>query len=169
VTNDFVLAAAALLIGAGLLSAFADDHVISAPIGSGTISPAPPQAIDLVISAPDLEVLDPDLDSGKRAEVRTRMLGADVLDAARFPTITFESTTIDPTGEDQWNVSGRLTIRGITRLLTFAAVRSNGRYRGEARIRQRDFGIEPIRVAGGTVRVKDELKVEFEIAVMEGN
>jgi hypothetical protein len=39
----------------------------------------------------------------------------------------------------------------------------NGTYRGEVDIRQRDFGIEPIKVAGGVVKVKDELKVQFEI------
>jgi hypothetical protein len=43
----------------------------------------------------------------------------------------------------------------------------DGRYRGEAKIQQRDFGIEPIRVAGGTIQVKDELKIEFDIAVSD--
>ncbi len=27
----------------------------------------------------------------------------------------------------------------------------------------RDFGIKPISIAGGTVKVKDELKIEFDI------
>jgi hypothetical protein len=30
-------------------------------------------------------------------------------------------------------------------------------------LKQRDFGIEPVSVGGGTVKVKDELRVEFEI------
>ena len=47
-------------------------------------------------SIADLVPLDPDLDQAKRAEVRTRMLGADVLDTARFPTIKFVSTAIEP-------------------------------------------------------------------------
>jgi hypothetical protein len=34
----------------------------------------------------------------------------------------------------------------------------------EVSIRQRAFGIEPITVAGGTVKVEDELKIQFEIA-----
>jgi hypothetical protein len=41
--------------------------------------------------------------------------------------------------------------------------RSDGRYFGDIQIRQRDFGITPIRIAGGTVSVKDELKIEFQI------
>jgi len=47
--------------------------------------------------------------------------------------------------------------------MTFSVVRVNTTYRGEVAIKQRDFGIEPIRVAGGAVKVKDELKVRFEI------
>jgi hypothetical protein len=50
-----------------------------------------------------------------------------------------------------------------SRPITFSVVRRNTTYRGEVAIRQRDFSIEPIRVAGGTVKVKVELKVQFEI------
>ncbi|MGB2715715.1 MAG: YceI family protein [Vicinamibacterales bacterium] len=151
----------------GVLSAFGDDHVISAPISSGTISLATVPAISLVVSAADLVVLDPGLDAEKRAEVRSRMLGPEVLDTMRFPTIKFESTRIESTGSNRWTVAGQLTIRGTTRPITFSAARVSNRYRGEARVRQRDFGIEPIRIAAGTVRVKDELKIEFEIAAAE--
>lgn len=147
----------------GMFSAFADNHVINAPIASGAIATTPSPAIELVVNAADLVPLDPDLDQAKRAEVRTRMLGADVLDTARFPTIKFVSTAIEPAGSDRWNVSGSLTIHGVTRVVTFPVAMSNGRYRGETRLRQTDFGIKPIRIAGGTVSVKDELKIEFDI------
>jgi polyisoprenoid-binding protein YceI len=38
-----------------------------------------------------------------------------------------------------------------------------GHYRGSATVRQTDFGIKPVSVAGGTIKVKDEVRVEFEI------
>ena len=60
-------------------------------------------------------------------------------------------------------MTGHLTIHGQMRAIAFCVVASDNRYRGEVLIKQRDFGIEPIRVAGGTVKVKDELKVQFEI------
>jgi hypothetical protein len=41
-------------------------------------------------------------------------------------------------------------------------------YRGEAHIRQRDFGIQPIRIAGGTISVKDDLRIAFDIAPASG-
>ena len=39
----------------------------------------------------------------------------------------------------------------------------DGRYRGSARLRPEDFGITPVTVAGGSIRVKNEVRVEFEI------
>src|SRR5262245_5564247 len=83
---------------AGLFSALADNHVINAPIASGTIATTPSPAIELVVNATDLVPLDPGLDQSKRAEVRTRMLGSDVLDTTKFPTIKFVSTAIEPAG-----------------------------------------------------------------------
>jgi polyisoprenoid-binding protein YceI len=122
-----------------------------------------PLAIELAVRTADLRVLDPDLAADKRAEVQSRMLGPEVLDTARFAAIAFASTAIEPAGSDRWRVTGHLTIRGQARTITFAVARVNGRYRGEVAIKQRDFGIEPIRVAGGTVKVKDELKIQFDI------
>jgi hypothetical protein len=46
-------------------------------------------------------------------------------------------------------------------------VRETGRYRASTILKQRDFGIQPIRVAGGTVRVKDEIRLEFDIAAAD--
>jgi hypothetical protein len=38
-----------------------------------------------------------------------------------------------------------------------------GHYRGSASFKQSNFGTDPIRIAGGTVKVKDEVKIEFDI------
>ncbi len=151
----------------GLFSAFADDHVIRAPIAGGSISADAPLAVDVSVRSANLKVLDPKLAADKRADVQARMLGREVLDSGRFPDITFRSTAIEPAGADRWTVTGRLTIHGETRPATFSVVRQDGRYRGTAALKQRDFGIEPITVAGGTVKVKDELKVEFDIVALK--
>ena len=156
-----------LVYKSGLFSAFADDHVIRAPIASGSISADAPLAVDVSVRSTTLKVLDPKLATDKRAEVQTRMLGPEVLDSGKFPDITFRSTAIEPAGADQWTVTGRLTIHGETRPATFSVVRRDGRYRGTAILKQRDFGIEPIKIAGGTVKVKDEVKVEFDIVALQ--
>ena len=38
---------------------------------------------------------------------------------------------------------------------------------GRMVVKQTDFGITPVTVAGGTVKVKDEVKIEFEIALLK--
>jgi hypothetical protein len=36
-------------------------------------------------------------------------------------------------------------------------------YIGTVSIKQTEFGIQPIKIAGGVVRVKDELKINFKV------
>jgi polyisoprenoid-binding protein YceI len=152
-----------LVYKSGLFSAFADDHIIRAPIATGSISADGPLAVEISVRSATLTVLDPKLSPDKRAEVQTRMLGPEVLDSARFPDITFTSTKIEPAGADRWSVTGRVTIRGTTRPVAFSVTRQDTRYRGTVTLKQTDFGIKPISIAGGTVKVKDELKIEFDI------
>jgi YceI-like domain len=147
----------------GFFSAFADDHVIRAPIASGSISTDAPLGVDISVPSASLTVLDPSLPANKRSEVQTRMLGPEVLDSAKFPEIAFTATTIGAAGADRWTVTGRLTIHGQTRPITFSVALRDGHYLGTVDLKQRDFGIQPISIVGGTVKVKDELKIEFDI------
>lgn len=55
------------------------------------------------------------------------LAGADLLDAARFPEITFTSTAVALTGADTADVTGDLTLHGVTRPVTLA-VTFNGGY-----------------------------------------
>jgi hypothetical protein len=151
----------------GLFSAFADNHVIRAPIASGSISPDGPLAVEISVRSAGLTVLDPDASAGTRAEVQARMLGPEVLDTARYPDITFASTAVTAAGADRWTVTGNLTLHGQTRSTTVTVTRQDGRFRGSVPLKQTDFGIRPIRIMGGTVNVKDELKVEFDIVTQK--
>jgi len=147
----------------GVFSAFADNHTIRARLHDGSLSATAPLSVAISVRARDLQVLDPGLSAPKREEVQARMLGPEVLDAETYPDITFTSTTIAPGGADRWTVTGTLTLHGRSRSLTLDANRAGGVYRGSVRIKQRDFGITPISIAGGTVKVKDEVLIEFEI------
>ncbi|MCA1935265.1 MAG: YceI family protein [Asticcacaulis sp.] len=44
----------------------------------------------------------------------------DFFDAAKYPTATFKSTKVDVTGKDTANVTGNLTIHGVTKPVTLA-------------------------------------------------
>jgi polyisoprenoid-binding protein YceI len=49
------------------------------------------------------------------------LLGEDLFDVARNPGAYFSSTGMKRVGENRWQVAGNLTMRGVTRPLTFEA------------------------------------------------
>jgi hypothetical protein len=150
----------------GLFSVFGHNHEIAAPIEQGSVT-LEPSAVEFRVSSCKLRVLDPDVSAQERAEVQKTMEGPEVLDCARFPQIRFESSSVQPAGAEQWIVRGHLWLHGQTRPVTVAVRKEGGRYVGSAKLKQRDFGMTPVSVAGGTVKVKDEVKIEFEIYLSE--
>ena len=151
----------------GLFSALADNHEIQAPISSGFVDESGSR-VQLVVDSRKLMVLDPNLPSDKREQVQERMLGPEVLDSNQFPEIRFEASDVKRDGPDRFSVAGTLSLHGKSRPISVHVVRTNGHYRGDTILKQRDFGITPISIAGGTVKVKDELKVEFDIVSESG-
>ena len=151
----------------GFLSAFGHNHEIQAPIQSGQVKESGDLSVVLRVDAPKLRVLDPEASESTRAQIQETMLGPQVLDADRFPEIRFRSTEIEPKGLEQWIVHGNLTLHGRERPVSFAVVLKGDHYRGSVPLKQTDFGMKPVTVAGGTVKVKDEVKIEFEIALMK--
>jgi polyisoprenoid-binding protein YceI len=148
---------------AGLFRVFADDHEIQAPIRAGFIDDGAPAHVQVVVDAPRMRVLDPGLSTDDREEVQTRMLGPDVLDVSRFPEIRFESVSIAQTAPDAWSVQGQLTLHGQTGPVTVRVTRDHGHYKGSASLKQTAFGITPVTVAGGAVKVKDQLTIDFDV------
>ena len=146
----------------GLFSGFADNHEIEAPIAEGSIDEASPR-VNFVIESRAMKVLDPQMSSDKRRQVQERMLGPEVLNVERFPKITFESMKVEKSGPGEFLVHGRLTLHGVTRPVSVKVRNESGRYLGTCTLKQRDYGIEPISIVGGTVKVKDELKIDFDI------
>jgi len=146
----------------GLFSGFADNHEIEAPISEGSVDEGGLQ-VKFSVDARRMKVLDPKLSADKRREVQERMEGPEVLDSARFPTITFESTKVERTDPGSLLVQGRLSLHGAARPISLTVKNEGGRYVGTCTLSQREFGITPISIAGGTVKVKDELKIEFDI------
>lgn len=54
----------------------------------------------------------------------THVKSPDFLNAAEFPTITFRSTKVEATGDGTYQVTGNLTLRGITKEIQVTAERS---------------------------------------------
>jgi hypothetical protein len=147
----------------GLFRAFADNHEIEAPIRNGYVEDGEPARVQIEVDAQRMLVLDPALSPHDRTQVQTRMLGPEVLDVNRFPSIRFESTSIDRVDATGWTVRGQLTLHGQSRPVTIKVVREAGHYRGSMSLRQTDFGITPITVAAGAVKVKDALTIDIDI------
>jgi polyisoprenoid-binding protein YceI len=147
---------------AGVFSALGHDHEIAAPVASGTVDTAA-RTVEIRVKAGALKVRDPNVSDKDRAEVQSTMLGADVLDAASHPEIVFRSTTATPGGAGSWTVNGNLTLHGQTRPVTVVVKETGGHYVGTSRLKQTEFGITPVKVAGGAIRVKDEILIEFDI------
>jgi polyisoprenoid-binding protein YceI len=147
----------------GVFSGFADNHEVEARIAKGTLDAKSGQ-LKLAVDSRQMQVLDPQLPPDKRRQVQERMQGPEVLDSTHFPEIIFESTHVEHDQEGSVVVNGRLSLHGTTKPISLVAHQKNGRYAGTFVLKQRDFGIIPISIAGGTVKVKDELAIDFDIA-----
>lgn len=151
----------------GVFSALGHDHKIEAPIKAGTVGLAPQPAVTLGVDARKLRVVDPEVSAKTRAEIQHTMEGPAVLDAERFPDISFRSMRVESIGADRWTVRGDLTLHGQTRPVAVDVARQGRHYRGSATLKQREFGMTPVSIAGGTIKVKDEVKVEFDIVLSQ--
>ena len=145
----------------GLFSFAGDNHEIQAPIASGSLNEAEP-TVELRVDVRQMRVLDPNLSADKRSQVQGKMLSPDVLDPERYPEITFRSTGVDEKNSNL-SVRGNLTLHGETRPINVSVTRTQSHYRGSATVKQTDFGIKPISIAGGTIKVKDEVRIDFDI------
>lgn len=150
----------------GLFSAFAHDHEIEAPIAEGNVDTSA-NTVTLRLDARKLRVMDPEVSLDTRSEIQRTMEGPMVLDVEHFPEIAFESTGVESSGEDHWRVRGDLTLHGKTAPVIVDISLQDVRYRGSATVKQRDFGIRPVSIAGGSVKVKDEVRIEFDIVLAQ--
>jgi len=162
----------------GLFSGFAHNHVVVAPIARVAVDPSRMTA-EITVVTKEMKVTDPGVSEKDRAEIQSTMLGPKVLDQEKYPEIHFKSSRIVESSPQHYRVTGMLELHGATKELSFevsgaaqpgssagAAGNGNvGHYRGQTRLKQSDFGIKPISLFGGSVKVKDELELEFDVYV----
>jgi len=133
-------------------------------------SDAPEQAsVRIVVQSGSLELSDQVSDKDRREIERTTR--SEVLETSRFPEIVFEASnpTMSKGGESLYwaNMTGKLTLHGVTQpqQITAQVSVTDGQLRanGEFTVRQSSFGIKPVSVAGGTLKLKDDVKVTFDL------
>jgi polyisoprenoid-binding protein YceI len=148
---------------AGLLSAAGHDHTISAPISAGTIREAPAPHVEFTVETAKMTVQpDPKVDAKTQATIQ-KDLEEMTLETKTFPQITFRSSRIEKLSEGQWKVEGDLSLHGVTKPVSLTVKRTGNSYAAHTVLKQTDFGIKPISVAGGTIKVKNEVEIDFQI------
>ena len=158
----------------GLLSAFGHNPRIAVRNMQGEVAFVATEAgiegaqLRLKIDARSLEVID-DISDKDRREIHRQMY-EEVLEVDRFPEILFDSSQVMATGAGDRLpvvVDGTLTLHGETHPLSISAtVILTGellRASGQFQVSQRAFGIAPVTVAGGAIKLKDEVKCTFNI------
>ncbi|ESQ81705.1 hypothetical protein AEAC466_20640 [Asticcacaulis sp. AC466] len=82
----------------------------------------------------------------------THLKGPEFFDAAKYPTATFKSTKVEPTGADTAKVTGDLTIHGVTKPVTLTVKlnkkaphpmmkKDDAGFSATGQIKRSDFGI----------------------------
>jgi polyisoprenoid-binding protein YceI len=148
---------------AGLLSAAGHDHTINAPLSSGTIRESPAPHVEFTVETAKMTVKpDPKVDAKTQADIQKDMEEM-TLETKRFPEITFRSSRIEKLAEGQWKVEGDLTLHGITKPVSLTVKRAGDSYAAHTVLKQTNFGIKPISIGGGVIKVKDEVEIDFTI------
>jgi polyisoprenoid-binding protein YceI len=125
--------------------------------------------VHLTINVGSLEIMD-EVSSADRREIE-RVMFDEVLEKNIYPRIEYKSlrVTASKTGENMYKVSvvGDLMLHGITRGMGLDAQVMAGedtiRAQGSFSLMQFDYGLKLASIAGGTLKLKDELKCGYFI------
>ncbi|HZS09231.1 MAG TPA: YceI family protein [Blastocatellia bacterium] len=159
----------------GLLSGLAHNHEIGVKFFTGRVvipeAGAGAATLELDVDAKSLAVLDKEVSDKDRTEIYNSMHTA-VLESAKHPKITFRSASVTDVkeagaGSYSFTLNGDLALHGVTRriavpvtaTITPQQIKASGKYT----LRQTDYGITPYSAAGGTIKVKNEVVVNFAI------
>ena len=157
----------------GMLSAFGHNPTIAIPDLEGEVLLNPDaveqSSLRIVIHSASLNDTD-DISEKDRTEIN-RAMHQDVLESDSYPDVVYEcsSLTASKTGEGQYwaSLNGELTLHGVQRNQAISArisVSGDGlRATGDFSVRQSDYEIKPVSAVGGTIKLKDELKLSFDI------
>ena len=157
----------------GLLWFKGHDHFVAARdfagearLTPGSVSPA---SLTLSVRAASLAETR-ELFNAQQKKIIDGELRDIVLEPDKYPDITFKSTDVSVDargGVFRVKLGGDLTLRGVTRRVVIpveVTLEGDGlRARGEFTVKRSDFKVPATSAFHGTVRVRDRLKVSFDI------
>jgi polyisoprenoid-binding protein YceI len=134
-------------------------------------SDLPASSITAEIDVNSINTREPDRDK--------HLKSADFLDAANFPTIKFQSKKVEADGPQAYNVTGDLTVHGVTHEVVLYVTGPTPEIKdpwgytrrgAEAvtKISRKDFGLTYNSVLeGGGVMVGDEVEISLEVELVK--
>ena len=137
--------------------------------GSLTLDGANPSASSISLTAQLASV-----DTGT-ADRDAHLRSADFFDVENNPTMTFASTSVKQTDDDEFILVGDLTIKGVTRpveveveldgIVTDPFGNTRAGFEGEAEISRKDFGLTwNVPLDAGGVLVSDKIKIQLDVS-----
>ncbi len=159
----------------GLLSKLAHDLLID--VTDFKVNLDVPEAgfasgsLELEIQANSLKVICA-LKDGKRTDALKEKdiadiekdIGGKVLHPDKFPTANFRSKSIQEK-EAGFSVNGDLSLHGVTKSIDFDVDTSGGNLKGMITLLQKDYGIKPFKAMMGTLKIKNEINIGFDLSL----
>jgi polyisoprenoid-binding protein YceI len=126
--------------------------------------------VEAVIQAAGIDTSADDRDQHLRS--------GDFLDAEQYPTLRFQSTRVEPVGDNKARVTGGLTIRGVTKEMTLDVEHlgtgpdpwgnTRSAYQAETTIDRKAYGLSWNQaLETGGVLVGDKIKIEIEVQLVK--
>jgi polyisoprenoid-binding protein YceI len=108
------------------------------------------------------------------ADRDTHLRSPDFFDVAKYPRITFRSSRIQPRGDDRYDVTGTLTIRGVAREVTLSVTflgsardpwgNERAGFELETKLDRKDYGmIYNAALDNGGLLLGDEVRIVINI------
>lgn len=124
--------------------------------------------IDFTVDVASIDTRNADRDNHLRS--------ADFFDVEKNPTLTFKSTKIVKTGEDEYDVTGNVTLNGVTQEETFSITfegqgkdpwgNEKAGFSGKGKIKRSDYGLTyNAALETGGVLIGDQITLTIEIEV----
>ncbi len=157
----------------GLLAVMGHNPTIGIRDFSGEIKFNPEKleagSLKIIIKSSSLSVQD-DISANDLREIE-RLMNQEVLETAKFPQILYDAPSISVTEMAEMlysaTLNGTLTLHGVSRSQPISArvalLGSMLRASGDFSLSQTDYDIKLVSLAGGALKLKDELKFSFEI------
>lgn len=126
--------------------------------------------VDVTIDTASITTRDANRDGHLRS--------ADFFESEKYPTITFSSNKVEALGDENYRVTGDLTIHGVTRETSFTFTREGVTtsmqgvklqgFSGALTISRKEFGLEwNVALESGGWLVSDQVKISLEIEASE--